>query len=74
MRQTLASQDTHNIDVRLTPERIFTGKQSGRDENADKDEVGHDGVTLEPVAKDPGEEGMGMGVRPNGVFLGEEVI
>ena len=58
----------------MTPERIFTGKQSGRYKNADKDEVGHDGMTLEPMAKDPGEEGMGMGVRLNGIFLGEEVI
>ena len=58
----------------MTPERIFAGKQSGRYENADKDEVGHDGMTLEPMAKDPGEEGMGMGVRLNGIFLGEEVI
>ena len=64
MRQVFSSRAdlcyTYNIDVRLTPERIFTGKQGGRDENADEDEVGHDGVTLQPVAKDPGEEGMGQ--------------
>ena len=40
------SFNTHNIDVRLTPERVFTGKQGGGDKNTDKDEVGHDGVTL----------------------------
>ena len=43
----------------MTPERILTGKQSGRDENADEDEVGHDGVALQPVAEDPEQEQMG---------------
>ena len=47
---------THNIGLRFTPERILTGKQSGGDENADEDAVGHDGVTLQPVAEDPEEE------------------
>ena len=50
------SFNTHNIDVRLAPERVFTGKQGGGDKNTDKDEVGHDGVTLQPVAKDPDQE------------------
>ena len=59
MRQVMSRADllyTYNIDVRLTPERIFTGKQSGRDKNADEDAIGHDGVTLQPVAEDPEEE------------------
>ena len=50
------SFNTHDIDVRLTPERVFTGEQGGGDKNTDKDEVGHDGVTLQPVAEDPEEE------------------
>ena len=55
----MMSSYTHNIDVRFTPKRIFTGEQSGRDENAYEDEVGHDGVTLQPMAEDPAEEQSG---------------
>ena len=50
------SFNTHDIDVRLAPERVFAGEQGGGDKNTDKDEVGHDGVTLQPVAKDPDQE------------------
>ena len=50
---------THNVDVRLAPEGIFTSKECGGDEDADQDEVRHDRVALQPVTEDPGQNDFG---------------
>ncbi len=39
------------VDGRAWAKGVLTGEQGGRNDDADKDEVPHDGVALQPVAE-----------------------
>ena len=50
--EQIRSNGTYNVDVRLGSERVFAGQEGRRDEDADEDDVGTDGVSLDSMTPD----------------------